>query len=88
MLDEFGNGMGGVRSPFVDVPVATYTTSSPGPGTCGELGRVVRFDAARIQSLHGDAKSYASKVAQSVDRMVKDHFLTESDGKKLKAELH
>jgi hypothetical protein len=87
VMDEFGNALGGVRSPFVDVPVATYTTSSPGPGTCGELGRVVRFDAARIQSLHGDAKSYASKVSQSVDRMVNDRFLTESDGRKLKAEL-
>jgi hypothetical protein len=87
VLDQYGNGVGGVRSPYVDVPVATYTTSSPGPGTCGELGQVVRFDAAKIQSLHGDAKSYASKVSQSVDHMVKDRFLTESDGKKLKAEL-
>jgi hypothetical protein len=86
-MDEFGNGLGGVRSPFVDVPVATYTTSSPGPGTCGELGRVVRFDAPKIQSLYGDTKSYASKVSLSVDRMVKERFLTEGDGKRLKAEL-
>ena len=31
-------------------------------------------------------KNYEAKVAQSVDRMVKEHWITESDGKKIKAE--
>jgi hypothetical protein len=87
VLDEFGNGMGGVRSPFVDVPTATYFTTSPGPGTCAELGHTLRFDEARLKTLYPDAKSEANKVAQSIDRMVKERFLTESDAKRLRADL-
>jgi hypothetical protein len=87
VMDEFGHALGGVRSPYVDAPVATYITSSPGPGTCFELGHAIAFDAARVDSLYGSQKKYASKVAESVERMVKARFLTESDAKKLKAAL-
>jgi hypothetical protein len=87
VLDEFGNGTGGVRGPFVDVPTATYFTTSPGPGTCAELGHTMRFDEARLKTLYPDAKSEANKVAQSIDQMVKDRFLTESDAKRLRADL-
>ena len=86
-LDPFGNGQGGVRSPYVDVPTASYFTTTPGPGTCRELGYEVRFDWARLDSVYGGYKNYASKVEQSVDRMVKDRFLTEADAKRMKAEL-
>jgi hypothetical protein len=85
VLDESGNGIGGVRSPFVDVPAATYYTTSSGPGTCAELGHAAPFDQARIKKLYPDAKEYSSKVAQSIDRMTKERFLTESDAKRLKA---
>lgn len=86
-LDQYGNGLGGVRSPYVDVPVAKYTTTSPGPGTCAELGEVLRFDAARFKMLYGDQKTYASKFSQAIDKMVKERFLTEQDAKRLKASL-
>jgi hypothetical protein len=87
VLDEFGNGMGGVRSPFVDVPTATYFTTSPGPGTCAELGHAARFDEARLKSLYPDPKAEVNKVSQSIDRMVKERYLTESDAKLLRAYL-
>ena len=86
-MDKAGNGVGGVRSPYVDAPIATYFTASPGPGNCRELGHTVMLDAALRQTLNGDQKSYQSKVAESVDRAVKDRFFTEADGKKMKAEL-
>jgi hypothetical protein len=47
----------------------------------------VAFDAARIKSLYSDQKQYAAKVTQSVDRAVKEHFFTEADGTKMKAEV-
>jgi hypothetical protein len=84
-LDAYGNGLGGVRSPYVDVPVATYTTTSPGPSTCRELGHKIPFDAARISMLYSSEKVYAEKVSQSVDRLVKERWLTEADGRKIKA---
>jgi len=84
-LDQFGNGLGGVRSPYVDVPIATYTTTSPGPSTCRELGHKIPFDAARLSMLYSSDKVYADKVAQSVDRLVKERWLTEADGRRIKA---
>lgn len=86
-LDEYGNGLGGVRSPYVDVPTATYFTTAPGPGTCRELGYDVKFDWARLDAMYGSFKKYSGKVAQSIDRMAKDRYITEPDAKRMRAEL-
>jgi len=85
VLDEAGNGVGGVRSPWVDVPAATYFTGST-PAACREFGHTVAFDKARMDSLYGNEKNYESKFAKSVDELVKAGWYTESDGKKMKAE--
>ncbi len=87
VMDEFGHAKGGVRSPFVDVPTASYTTTSPGPGTCAELGHATPFAADRIKMLYPTATEYAKKVNADVDALVKAHWFTESDGKKMKASL-
>ena len=76
---------GGVRNPYVDVPAATYTTTTAGPGTCRELGRTIPYDWAQLEALYGSQKNYAAKVAESVDKMVKEHWITTSDARKIKA---
>jgi hypothetical protein len=86
-LDEFGNGIGGVRNPWVDVPVGQYFTTSPGPGTCAELGHTVPLPQDRLKALYPTPQDYAKKVAVDVDTLVKAHWFTESDGKKIKAQL-
>jgi hypothetical protein len=87
VLDEFGHAKGGVRSPWVDVPIATYTTTSPGPGTCAELGHRIPFASDRIKMLYPTAQDYAKKVNADIDALVKAHWFAESDGKKMKASL-
>jgi hypothetical protein len=87
VLDAHGNGVGGVRTFFVDVPAATYHMSSPGPGVCAEMGHTVAFDWARLETLYGNYKNYANKVTQSVDKSVKEHWLTDYDARKIKTEL-
>jgi len=87
VLDEYGNGLGGVRTPYVEVPVATYFVTSPGPGTCGELGHKVVVEQSRLSSMYPNAKAYTSKVAQVTHRLVKEGWLTESDGRKIESEL-
>ncbi len=84
--DEFGNAVGGARTPYLDVPIATYHTTSVGDTFCPEIGHIEPFDWARLNSVHGTPKNYAEKVAQSVDRLVRERWLTESDGRKIKAE--
>ena len=87
VMDEFGHAKGGVRSPWVDEPTATYTTTSPGPGTCAELGHVIPFTADRLKALYSTPQTYAKKMSVDVDALVKAHWFTEFDGKKMKAEL-
>lgn len=86
-LDEFGNGIGGVRTPYVEVPVASYFVTSPGPGTCAELGHKVVFEPSRLASMYPNAKAYTSKVGQVTNRLVKEHWLTAADGRKIESEL-
>jgi hypothetical protein len=50
VLDQYGNAVGGVRTPYLDVPTATYYTSTKGPGICGQPGaqRAVPVGKARV----------------------------------------
>jgi len=85
--DQYGNGMGGVRSPYVDVPAATYVPHTPGQAICRNLGYKVAFDWVRLERMYGSSRNYASKVRQSVDRLLKERWITESDAQKTKTEL-
>ncbi|MBI2187331.1 MAG: hypothetical protein HYU37_09485 [Acidobacteria bacterium] len=84
--DQVGNALGGVRTPYVDVPIATYHTTSKGETFCPELGRAEPFNWMRLNALYGTPQKYAARVAESVDRLVRERWLTESDGRKIKAE--
>jgi hypothetical protein len=86
VLDMFGNAAGGVRTPYLDVPSATYYTTTKGETFCPELARTEPFTWLRLTSLYGSPQNYAAKVAQSADRLVRERWLTESDGRKIKAE--
>lgn len=85
-LDQFGNAVGGVRTPYLDVPTATYHTTSKGETFCPELAHTVPFDWARLNSLYGTPQNYRAKLTQSVDKLVRERWLTESDGRRIKAE--
>ena len=87
VMDENGLGQGGVRSPWVDTPVFTTVTSSPGPGNCRELGHHIRFDEAKLVALYGTQKNYLKKMSEATDRAVKAGYFLESDGKKIKEDL-
>jgi hypothetical protein len=87
VTDKLGHGMGGVRTPQIEVPDAAYFTSSPGPGTCREMGHKTSFDAAKITELYGSRKAYSTKFTEAVDRLLKGHWLTEGDAKRLKNAL-
>jgi hypothetical protein len=85
--DQNGNGIGGVRSPYVDVPVATYVTHTPGQAVCRNLGYKVPFEWSRLEALYGSSKNYATKVNQKIDQLVKDGWLLPSDAKRVRADL-
>jgi hypothetical protein len=71
-VDAVGNGLGGVRNPYVDVPAAIFHTNSNGPGVCREMGREAPLDRSRFQAALPSAKAYTDAVSQSADKLVQN----------------
>jgi hypothetical protein len=90
-LDDHGNALGGVRNPYVDVPVTTYYGQSQpldeeSAFFCMLAGYKEPFDNDKIKSLYPTHEDYLNKVNAMVDSMVKERLLTESDGMRIKKE--
>jgi hypothetical protein len=80
VLDEFGNVVGGLRSPYVDVPTSTWFGNSTGASFCIIAGHEVPFDAARLQQLYPTHRAYVRAVARDTARLVAGRYITGYDG--------
>lgn len=81
--DQFGNALGGLRTPYLDVPVATYTaTILQNP----LMGQLFPFTPVHLQQLYGNHDEYVKRFAAKVDEMVKEHWITYSDGERMKVD--
>jgi hypothetical protein len=83
VLDEFGNLVGGVRSPFLEVPTAEWSGASTGESFCFIAGHEKPFDAARLKQLYPDHKTYERKVSASVNKLMKERWITREDAEEL-----
>lgn len=85
--DHLGIAVGGIRTPFVDVPVATLSgEGQPGDDLfCSLYGTTRLFDSATLKSLYPDQQTYASAVVASTDDAVKKGYLLPPDGELIKA---
>lgn len=99
VLDENGNQKGGVRTPYVDVPIATYyswyTSAVPipipsGTSTAATIDRnwlygfKTPFDQEKLKKLYGTQENYVKKVWENVDKLVGQRWITPEDGWKIK----
>ncbi len=80
VLDQFGNVVDGLRSPYLDVPTSTWFGSSPGGGFCGIAGHEEPFDAATLQGLYPTHGAYVRAVAKDTARLVAGRYITGYDG--------
>jgi hypothetical protein len=82
--DEHGNALGGVRSPYVDVPVATYhdwaTDREPG-GFGVMLGHEIPFSSDKLERLYASRQDYLARVEASVERMLAGRWLEPEDAR-------
>ena len=86
LRDAHGNGQGGIRTPYVDVPVATLSgEAQPGSTFCFLFGSTKPFDAAEIASLYTDHEAYVSAVTEATDRAVAQGFILPPDAELVKA---
>lgn len=81
--DEYGNAMGGLRSAYVDVPVAGYVASNPEDpeGICGAM---TYFSKEKVEELYGSTEGYLKKFAEYSDTQAEKGWLTRRDAEKMK----
>jgi hypothetical protein len=85
MRDRFGNALGGLRTPFLDVPTATYTpfdtVAHPTvfSGFCVLYGYNTPFSQSTLKSLYQTHGQYVSRVAEEANRLVQEGFWLKPD---------
>ena len=98
--DAFGNALGGLRLPELDVPVATYLPSNEVveslPGLlvpfrpllglfCALTGSVFPFDDATLAALYPTRDDYVNAYGKRLDWLVKRRFLLPEDADVLRS---
>ena len=87
-LDPYGNVIGGVRTPAVDVPVSTLSgAGAPGSSViCSLFGSTVPFPPQMLVSLYGTKAHYLSRFTAELDRATAAGYLLPSERSALLAE--
>jgi hypothetical protein len=86
-LDEHGNALGGVRTPDIDVPIATYDLEN-GPAdpfnvigflACGLGGNTVYFNEAKLLQLYPTHEDYVAQYTAAADEALAAGYLLQAD---------
>lgn len=86
VLDSNGNVTGGIRTPYVDAPVAILSGlgQEGGAGFCRLFGTTSLFDDIKLAELYPTNEDYVSAVTQSTDKAVNSGFILPADGELIK----
>jgi hypothetical protein len=83
--DAYGNALGGVRSPHVDVPIATLDSVNSGVFFCGLFGSTTPLTPAQLLALYPTHLDFVTKWAEAINAGVADGFLLSADAGELLA---
>ena len=95
--DVHGNGLGGIRLPAMEAPLATYTPGNVadpalppllqfiGNLACALSSSVTPFDQATLDSLYPQTGNYVSQVAMAAAGLHAEGFLLREDRQKIMA---
>jgi hypothetical protein len=78
--DRFGIAKGGVRTPDVDVPVATHSGEG---NTCIDAGTTIPFTADQIADLYPSSYEYVSQVTASATEAARKGFILPGGAKEM-----
>ena len=83
--DADGNALGGIRTPQVDVPIATLSgEGQTGSIFCALFGTTRLFDAAKLATLYPSHDAYVSAFNAATDSAVQAGFLLPPDAELMK----
>ena len=83
--DRFGNALGGLRTPFVDVPAATYSPIDASlhetdlSGLCPLIGFSIPFSHATLHALYPSHADYLARVTREANELVHEGFWVAPD---------
>lgn len=83
--DQFGNVVGGIRTPYVDVPIAMLSGEGQTDSVfCSLYGSTALFDRSTLLSLYGSHREFKKAVDESVGEAVKSGYVLPEDGSLIK----
>lgn len=87
-LDRFGNVIGGVRTPAVDVPVSTLSGSPPQGASevCALFGSTTPFSEQTLVDRYHDRAIYLAAFTASLDRAISAGYILRADAGELRAQ--
>lgn len=85
--DQYGNAIGGVRTPYVDAPVAAFAGSGQtGSSFCFLFGTTALFDDATLSTLYPTRDVYIDAIDTATDSAVDKGFVLPEDAELIKAQ--
>lgn len=79
--DQWGNALGGIRTPAIDAPTSTLSGFGNTPaGFCGLFGTTAPFTGEQLLQAHGSYPSYLVNYVVATAQGFKSRFLLEDDG--------
>lgn len=79
LLDQNGNGVGGIRPPALQVPVGRYLGNNSGPGFCFLFGGFIPFTDEKLHSLYPDPGSFIAPITRAIRNSQSQGFLLAQD---------
>lgn len=85
--DRYGNAIDGVRTPYVDAPVAAFSGSGQTGSTfCFLFGTTALFDEATLSTLYPTQQDYINAIDTATDSAVEKGFILPPDGELIKTQ--
>jgi hypothetical protein len=82
--DSFGNALGGLRLPAIDVPIGTNNgADNGGPAFCLLYGYFTPFDEATLQSLYPTHAAYVHAFKHATYKALKAGYIVKEDAEEM-----
>jgi hypothetical protein len=82
--DSYGNALGGLRLPQIEVPIATNNgVDNGGPAFCVLYGYFTLFDEATLQALYPSHRDYVHAFKHSTYKALKARYIVKEDAEEM-----
>jgi hypothetical protein len=78
-VDENGNTVGGVRSPYLDEALVRYDVHAPGVITCKLAGHEAPLDGAALAKRYPSVGAYMKQFTKGLDAMIETGYILPLD---------